>query len=443
MKYIFFGIIFFFTSINISNAQEAQDEPPYGMSELEAYSIFIDAYRMDDYELATMYGEWMIEAAPRTIEGYDGFELERQFDRMINVYVSMAEEESDPTEITNLLEEAERILYRAYEVFDEDEIDYFEWYVKHGRFYHENAEHLDADMNDAISYYEQAYESDFDRFVNLNDGFFVQVMLTHYATDGLRDEALAMIDEVEPVAGIQLMNTIDEIRELLFEGPEERIDFIVSRIDDAEAAEKEEMLQDLVDLYEETSQPDKARQAAVELYQLNPDFNNTKNVADIYLGEGNYAEALNYLQESVDLAETDTQKKEVFLEMAETHQQLDDLQSARSYARQALEIDDAFGEAYMRIASIYAAAVTECTGGEALEREDRTVYWLVIEYLERAKEADPSLASTANNRIESYEAAMPSTEDKFFSDWEDGEPFDIDGDLKECYAWINETTTIR
>ncbi len=443
MKYIFFGIIFFFTSINISNAQEAQDEPPYGMSELEAYSIFIDAYRMDDYELATMYGEWMIEAAPRTIEGYDGFELERQFDRMINVYVSMAEEESDPTEITNLLEEAERILYRAYDVFDEDEIDYFEWYVKHGRFYHENAEHLDADMNDAISYYEQAYESDFDRFVNLNDGFFVQVMLTHYATDGLRDEALAMIDEVEPVAGIQLMNTIDEIRELLFEGPEERIDFIVSRIDDAEAAEKEEMLQDLVDLYEETSQPDKARQAAVELYQLNPDFNNTKNVADIYLGEGNYAEALNYLQESVDLAETDTQKKEVFLEMAETHQQLDDLQSARSYARQALEIDDAFGEAYMRIASIYAAAVTECTGGEALEREDRTVYWLVIEYLERAKEADPSLASTANNRIESYEAAMPSTEDKFFSDWEDGEPFDIDGDLKECYAWINETTTIR
>ena len=443
MRYIFFIAIFLASSFTLTHGQEAQDQPPYGMSELEAYSIFVDAYRTDDYDMAIMYGEWMIEAAPRLIEGHDGFSLERQFDRMINVYVNMAEEETDPTEITNLLEEAERILNRAYDTFSEDEIDRFDWYVKQGRFYHENSEHLDADMNDAISYYERAYEIDFERFVDLNDGFYVQVMLTHYATNGQRDQALAMIEEVEPIAGIQLMNTMDEVRELLFEGPEERIEFIESRIADAEPAEQEEMLNDLVNLYEETSQPEKAREAAIELYQLNPNFNNTKNVADIYLGEGNYDEALNYLSESLELAETETQEKEVLLEIAETNQQLDNLQSARDYAQRAINIDENYGEAYMRIASIFAAAVTECTGGEALERVDRTVYWLIIDYLERAKEADPSLASTANNRIESYEAAMPSAEDKFFSDWEDGEPFQIDGDLKECYSWINETTTVR
>lgn len=443
MKNLVLGLLILLCTVPVTIAQDAQDEPPFGLSELEAYSIFVDAYRMDDFELAIDYGMWMINAAPREIDGHDGFSLERQFDRMINIYVGAAGEESDPTEITNLLEKAEDIFFRAYETFDEDEIDYFDWYLKHGRFYHENSEHLDSDMSDAVRYYEKSFDMDFQRFVELNDGFFTRVLLTQYATSGERDRALEMIEQVEPIASLDLLNTIDEVREMLFESPEERIDFIVSRIDDAEAAEQEEMLEDLIGLYEETAQTELAAQAALDLYELNPNFNNTRQVADIYLGEGDYSEALDYLIESLEKTEDNTERKHVKLEIAETYQQLDNLQSARDYAQQAINIDSNFGEAHMRMASIYAAAVSECTGGESLERVDRTVYWLVIDYLERAREADPSLAPTANNQIESYEAAMPTAEDKFFSDWEDGESFVIDGELRECYGWINETTTVR
>src|SRR5690625_6884657 len=49
--------------------------PPSGMSELEAYSIFYDAYRTGDYELALTYGEWIVASRPRAIEGDDGFSL--------------------------------------------------------------------------------------------------------------------------------------------------------------------------------------------------------------------------------------------------------------------------------------------------------------------------------------------------------------------------------
>lgn len=82
-------------------------------------------------------------------------------------------------------------------------------------------------------------------------------------------------------------------------------------------------------------------------------------------------------------------------------------------------------------------------GGDTLDREDRAVYWLVLDYLEMAEQHDPSLTSAVQNRAEAYTEAMPSSEDKFFSEWEDGETFEIDGNLKDCYAWVNETTTVR
>lgn len=429
--------------VSAAQAQDNTDEPPFGLGELEAYSVFVDAYRSEDYDLALDYGRWMIEAAPREIEGYDGFRLDRQFDRMVTIYTNLADIESDPTEKTNYLEEAEQIFERAFEIFDEEEIDYFEWHLKKGRFYHENHEHLDADMNDALVQYETMYEMDRERFVEMDDGFYAQVVLTQYASNGEREKALAMIDDIEDIASANLLDTVDQVRESLFENPEERIEFFESRIADAGDEEREEMLRDLMNLYSETGQNDNARQAAMELYELNPDFENSYNVAELYLSDGNYSEGLDYLLEAIEQTEDETQRKEISLEIAETYQQLGELPSARDYARQAIDIDSGWGDAYMRMASIYAAGVSECTGGDTLDRNDRTVYWLILDYLDRAKQADPSMASAADSRAQSYQEAMPSAEDKFFNDWEDGQSFQIDGDLKPCYAWINETTTVR
>jgi tetratricopeptide (TPR) repeat protein len=442
MRYVILIALISIGFVSVSEAQ-SETEPPFGMGELEAYSVFVDAYRSGDYDLAMDYGQWMLEAAPREISGHDGFNLETQFVRMINIYVGAAGNETDPGRITGFLEKAEAVFDRAYEVFSDDEIDYFEWYLRQGRFYHENSEQMEAGMSDAVHYYEKVYEIDMERFTELDDGFYARVLLTQYATGGERDKALAMIDEIEQYAAMDLMNTIDEVREALFENPEERIEFIESRLADAEPAERQEMLEDLVNLYNETGQTDRAAETAHELYELNPDFENTRNVAEIYLTEGNYERGLEFLVEALEMADNDQDAKELSLEIAETHQQLNNLQSARDYTRDAINIDSDWGEAYMRMSSIYAAAISECTGGDALEREDRTVYWLVLDYLDRAKAADPSLASTADSRADSYSEAMPGSEDKFFSGWEEGDSFEIDGSLKECYGWINETTTVR
>ncbi|MCC5913412.1 MAG: tetratricopeptide repeat protein [Balneolaceae bacterium] len=424
-------------------AAEAQDEPPHGMGELEAYSIFTDAYRTGDYELAIQFGEWMLEAKPETIPGHDGFSLERTFNRMISVYVSAAEDETDPSVESEYLESAEEAFQTVFENFDNDDFDEFQWQMRLGRFYHEHSDDLDAGMEGALTSYRAMYELDPERFATDSDGFYARVLLTEYASRGDREDALEIIDEIELFAGVDLEQTIGDVREALFENPEERIEFIESRLVDADEAEREEMLQDLAELYEETGQTEEAAETARELYEMNPDFENTRTIAELYLADGNYRDALGYLKEAKESAEYNSDRKELALEVAESYQQLDEYPDARTYAQKAIDIDSQFGEAYMRMSAIYAGTISQCTGGETLDREDRTVYWLVLDYLDKAKDADPSLASTVDSRIESYEEAMPSSEDKFFSDWEDGMSFQIDGELSECYAWIDETTTVR
>lgn len=440
MKYIFSIVILIIT---LPDHSHAQAEPPRGMGELEAYSVFLDAYRSGDYELALNFGEWMLEARPREISGHDGFSLERQFDRMIEVYVNLAEGVNDPSQKTAYLENAEQVFDLVFDTFEEEEIDVYEWHLKQGRFYHENHEQMKATIDDAFENYEILYEIDSQRFAEESDGFFAIVLLTEYANSGESDKALEMIDEIEDNASSELLNTINDVRESLFANPEERIEFIEGRLAEAEGAEREEMLQSLVDLYNNVNDSEKAFETAMELYRINPDFENTRRVADRHLSDGNYSEAVDFLTEAMEIAETESDRKEIALEIAESYQQTGQFREARDYAQQALQIDGNYGEAYLAMASIYTRTISDCTGGEALDRDDRTVYWLVLDYIEKAAAVDPSLASRANNQAEPYKQAMPSAEDKFFKGWEAGDSFTIDGELGECYAWINETTRVR
>lgn len=425
-------------------AVHSQSEPPSGMNELQAYSVFVDSYRSDDYEMTIKLGEWIIEAAPKEIEGYDQFELERQFDRMIKVYNGAAEQEEDPSLQTEYLEKASGVFEKFKEVFSDDEIDSYEWALKEGRFYHENRENMDATIDDAIEHYFRAFEIDSEQFAQEADGFYSEILLTELAKEGERDRVFQMIEEIESYASGELQSTIDEVRESLFESPEERIEFYESQLaEDASEEEREQILGNLVDLYEEVENEERAEETALELYELNGNLENTQAVADIYLSAGDYRNAINYLLEAEELAEDEETRLELLLDIAESYQQLEEFENARDYAQQAIDLDEESGEAYMRMSSIYAGAVSNCVDGNNLDREDRAVYWLVLDYLDEARAADSSVESEAQNRAESYTEAMPSDEDKFFSEWEAGDSFQINGELKGCYGWINETTTVR
>lgn len=424
-----------------SYAQEGGAEPPYGMGHLEAYSLFYENFRTGDYEMARTYGEWMLEARPREIQGHSSFTLDRQFERMIDVYAGLGEEETDPVEQRNLYSKALEVFDLAMETFTEEEIDYFRWTYRKGRFYQENRDYIDDAMDQAYAEYMKAYEMDRERFAETSDGYYARVLLDHYVSSGEREKALAMIEDMEPIAGATLQNAIDEARNGLFSDPEERVVFLEEELADSE--NPEEVLTELATLYEEIGDRQKALETAERLYDLNPNYENTVALAEIALSNANYRQAAQYLQEAIEKASNDDQRKRGYLQLAETQQNMENLQSARSSARRAINIDSNYGEAYLRMASIYAAVISNCTSGRSIERSDRTVYWLVLDYLDQAAQADPSVRGAANRQKQSYTPVMPTTEDKFFSGWETGESFTIDGSVGECYNWINETTTIR
>lgn len=422
-------------------AQGGEAEPPYGMGHLEAYSLFYENYRTGDYEMALTFGEWMLEAKPREIQGHSSFSLDRQFERLIDIYAGLGEQESDPTVRREYYQKALGVYDLAMETFTEEEIDMFRWINRKGRFYQENREFIDDAMENAYAQYQMAYDLDPEQFVETADGYYARILLDHVANSGEREEALAMIDQMEPLASPSLQEAIDEARNNLFSDPAERVVFLEGQLADSD--NREEILRELAGLYDRLGDREKANETASRLYDLNPDFANTQAMAELALSNGNNSDALRYLNEAEGKAETDAQRAATLLQIADVQQNQGNLQQARQTARRVVQLGENVGEAYMRLASVYAAAVNQCTSGRSLERRDRTVYWLVLDYLDRARQASASLSSTVNRQISSYEAVQPSTEDKFFNGWETGDSFQIDDSVDSCYGWINESTTVR
>ncbi len=423
-----------------SNAY-SQGEPPYGMSELQAYSIFYENYRTGSYDMALQFGKWMLEAKPRNIEGANRFSLPRQYERMINVYTELAKQENDPSISSAYLDTVQLVYEDAFETFSEDEIDYYTWHFNKGRFFQENQSQISNGMKLAYEEYEKAYELDPERLAQAGDGYYINILLSNYVSNDKREEALAMIDTVEPFAGPSLEGQINEIRNQLFSDPDERIGFLERRLE--ENPGDETVLLELANLYSDEGNQAKAFEYAQLLFESQRTFANAKRLADYALSDGRSQQALRYLQQSLELAETNEQRKSVTILLAETHQNIGNLERARQFARRSIQLDNNWGEPYLRIASIYASAISQCTSGRQMDRDDRSVYWLVLDYLDRARNVDPSVASTVQRQYRTYEPVMPTSEDKFFRGWETGDEVRIGSNISDCYGWINESTNVR
>jgi tetratricopeptide (TPR) repeat protein len=425
----------------VTSQAHSQSEPPYGMSEIQAYSIFYENYRTGDYDMALQFGKWMLEKKPREIQGVNRFNLPRQYERMIDVYVQLSERETDPSTSSALLDSALVIYEDAFETFDEEEIDLYRWHFNRGRFYQEHQGQIRDGLDKAYAEYMKAYELDAERLIQAADGYYIQILLSNYVSNNQRDEALAMIEAVEPLAGSALSQVLDDTRDGLFSDPTERVEFLEARL--ADNPGDESIIRELASMYENMGNRAKAIEFAEKLYEIEPNFTNLRRLADYAKADGQNQKAITYLRDALEMDGDTDRKKRINLEIAELYQNEGNLQNARQYARAAISLDSSWGQPYIRMARIYASAISQCTQGRQIERDDRAVYWLVLDYLDRARNADPSVATAVSRDYRTYEPVMPTSEDKFFRGWETGDSFQIGSNLSQCYAWINETTTVR
>ena len=126
---------------------------------------------------------------------------------------------------------------------------------------------------------------------------------------------------------------------------------------------------------------------------------------------GDITGALVDFNKSAEL-ETDAYKKSNILYKIATIVRKSNRVQARNYLNQAIKANASNGRAYLLLAALYADSANEC--GES-QFDKRAVYWLASKTADRAGRVDPSLRSTADKAVESYEAKAPSKTDIFNS----------------------------
>ena len=174
--------------------------------------------------------------------------------------------------------------------------------------------------------------------------------------------------------------------------------------------------------------------AVTSLHQLEPSHTSSYFLYKLHASKGNVDEAVKFMDEAIASEESDQMKDaELLFELAAYNFKNGNHAKAVSAARASVEKDATLsGKANLLIANIWAGQ--RCT---ANDMDNRAKYWVAVDYLNKAKAADESLAEEANKLISTYRQYFPKTEDAFMYDLTDGKSYSI-----SC-GGLNATTTVR
>lgn len=435
------GILLISSSLVQAQA-DCNETPPDGLSPLSAYSLFYSNYKTGEYEFALKYGRWMVCAKPEKLEGNPQFKLQTQYERLVKIYEEIGRGKEDPAQRSAYIDTALALQNENLELFGKDPANRFEIILNRGRFYQQNYDYIQDGLQKAYQDYVTLFDIDAKRAMKLGKGYYLRLALSNLVKKGTKEEAQALIDEVKPEATGDILEFIEEQQQELLGSPEEQIAYfqdIVKKEPKNIAAWRA-----LRKAYEETNNRQKLKEAELKINELEPTYESASDLAELSKGNANYADAAKYYKQALERTSDEEQKKQGYLDLADAYINLEKLSDAKAQVQKALKIDPNYGASYIKMATIYGSAVQKCTADRKLEAQDKVVYWLVVDYLNKAKKVDPSVASTVDRNLSTYEGVTPNSEDKFFTlDLENGQKIKVDGSLMKCYSWINETTTVR
>jgi tetratricopeptide (TPR) repeat protein len=202
-----------------------------------------------------------------------------------------------------------------------------------------------------------------------------------------------------------------------------------------ESPEDIELLKKITTLLGETGceESDLYAKSAEALYGLEPSADAAAKLANVFVVRSDYTKAKNYYNNAID-QETDAAiKAKYYFYLSGIYYQEKDYPNTRNKCLAALNLNPAYGEAYILIGKAYAASSKNC--GES-DFEKQAVYWAAVDKFIKAKSVDPSIKEEADNQINSYSQYFPNNEITFFNGYTDGQTYKVG-------CWIQETTTVR
>jgi len=172
-----------------------------------------------------------------------------------------------------------------------------------------------------------------------------------------------------------------------------------------------------------------------KLNKMKPSAFTSYGLANMSLKKNEYNKANEFLKKAIELETSDSLKAKYYYKLALVSNKQGQKQQARTYANKAINLRKDYGAPYLLIATLYAGS--GCTTLTKPEGElSRVSYWVAVDKLVQAKNADPSITADANKLIGQYSRNFPNKEDAFFLNVTKGKRVTVG-------CWINESTTAR
>ena len=177
--------------------------------------------------------------------------------------------------------------------------------------------------------------------------------------------------------------------------------------------------------------------AVTELYKADPNYKTAYGLYRMFASKGDIASANKYLEEAIALEDSDDETDaQYYYESAVFNHKSGNKGKAYASAQKAISLDhdgDITGKANMLCGTIWGS--TSCKGGN--EIESRAPFWVAVDYMVRAKNADPSLTEEADRLIGQYRQYFPEKSEAFMYNLTDGERYTVN-----C-GGMSAVTTVR
>ena len=174
--------------------------------------------------------------------------------------------------------------------------------------------------------------------------------------------------------------------------------------------------------------------AANKMHELDPSSSSAYFLYKLYAGKNDVENSVKYMEEAIAAEDTDAaQDAQYYFELATFCYKNNSNAKAFETAMKSAELDSSIaGKCYMLIGSIWGSQV--CSGNEI---EKRAPYWVAVDYLVKAKNADPSLAEEADKLIAQYSQYYPQTAEAFMYNYNKGDSYTV-----SC-GGMRAVTTVR
>ena len=174
--------------------------------------------------------------------------------------------------------------------------------------------------------------------------------------------------------------------------------------------------------------------AVQTVYNLEPTYTAAYNLYKLYSNRADFENAVKYMEEAINSVDSDNVADAGYYnELAVYCFKNGKTSKAYEYAQKAVELNaEIAGKCYFLMGQIWGSTV--CPGNEI---ERRAPYWVAVDFMTKAKNADPSLAEDANNYIRQYANYYPAASEAFMYDVVDGQSYTV-----SC-GGMRAVTTVR